>query len=165
MGGSTPEALPLQFSDATFLSAAASFHLKSFTEGAANGYDGRKGMPYHTEPIRHGTCVYQAGAGQLTGTEVIAAALALRSALKHSERITHAYVDLTNVDGTTITLEDVRGLAAIHSGCASIFQNLAIAIAAPSDLIFGVSRMYGRSWVRPDGGFGWPERKRKHGLG
>ena len=100
-------------------------------------------MPYHTEFIRHGTCVYQVGTGQLSGQEFINAALDLRSAMKHADQITHALVDLTTADGMNLSLEDVRRVVAIHCECSKVLKTFAIAIAAPSNLTFGLSRMYG----------------------
>ena len=99
-------------------------------------------MPYLTEVIDGGTGILRIGRGVVTGQEIIGSALDM-SAGADPKRITHAIVDFTEVTSFDVTAMDVRDIAEINTKKARATGIVYIAIVAPNDIAFGMSRMYG----------------------
>jgi len=100
-------------------------------------------MPYHSELIEDGTCVLRVGTGVLTGKEILATARALPEVVVDMSKITHGLVDLTGVTRLDVSTEEVRRISELNLKISELTGPGRIAIAASSDLAFGMSRMYG----------------------
>jgi len=100
-------------------------------------------MPYHSELIEDGTCVLRVGTGVLTGAEILAAAKALPEFVVDLSKFTHGLVDLTGVTYLDVSTEDIKKISEQNLKLSQLTGAGRIAIAASSDLAFGMSRMYG----------------------
>lgn len=99
-------------------------------------------MPYLTEFIDGGRGVIRMGQGVVTGAEIIQALEAWPDDVEWTGRITHGLVDLTGVHVFEVSTEEVRRIADIEKRHAQAMKRVFVAIAAPADLAFGMSRMY-----------------------
>lgn len=99
-------------------------------------------MPYLTETFDGGTGLRRVGEGVLTGREIIETIRALPEAVPTLDRITHALVDLTGVTRLEVSNAELDTIASIDRAYAARFRIMRVAIAAPSDLAFGIARMY-----------------------
>ena len=66
----------------------------------------------------------------------------LSGKLPHPERITHGLIDLTEVSEFQVSTEELRIITGIDKRHSGTIKGIAVAIVAPEDLMFGVSRMY-----------------------
>jgi hypothetical protein len=89
-----------------------------------------------------GTGLLRVGTGLLKGEEILAAIAAFPEGLPDPARLTHALVDLTAVTRLEVSNQELQSIVAID-GLNLKRTNLTRAtIAAPTDLTYGVSRMY-----------------------
>jgi hypothetical protein len=99
-------------------------------------------LPYLTELFSNGTGLRRVGQGVLTGEEILQALRSWPSGIAEPERITHGLVDLTGVTSLRVTLEDVKTIADIDRKNAEDMNLTHVAMVAPTDLLFGMSRLY-----------------------
>ncbi len=99
-------------------------------------------MPYRLVITQDGRCLRRIGEGVLTGQEIIQAVRALPEEVPEPERITHGLIDLTAVTRLEITTAELETIATLDRGHSRRFKVTRVAIAAPTDLAFGLARMY-----------------------
>ncbi len=99
-------------------------------------------MPYRFVITQDGRCLRRIGEGVLTGQEIIRAVRALPEEVPEPERITHGLVDLTAVTRLEITTAELETIATLDRGHSQRFKVTRVAIVAPTDLAFGLARMY-----------------------
>jgi hypothetical protein len=100
-------------------------------------------MPYRTALINGGTGVLRTGSGVVTGQEIIDEARAILSLVTDPARITHGLVDFTAIDGFEASADEMAQVAQVNRKNSQTVKNVLVAIAAPKDIAFGMSRMYG----------------------
>lgn len=108
-------------------------------------------MPYRSELIDDGTGLLRIGTGVVKGQEIIEAAACLTSAFDPG-RITHGLVDFTQVTSFEVTTQEIQTITALNMKNGEVTDAVIVAIAAPDDIAFGMSRMYGsliaqRGWI------------------
>jgi hypothetical protein len=108
-------------------------------------------MPYLTELINNGTGILHVGSGVLLGQEVIDVVTNLSGKIPQPERITHGLVDLTEVTDFRVSTNELRVITQIDRQHAENMKEIFVAIAAPEDIEYGVSRMYASILSNP----GW----------
>ncbi len=108
-------------------------------------------MPYHSELIDDGTGVLRVGMGVLTGQELIDAARAVPSAIPGLKNITHSLVDFTSVEVFDVSTDSIHELSKLMGKNGEMMGPMRVAIAAPTPLSFGMSRMYAALASKP----GW----------
>ena len=100
-------------------------------------------MPFSTEWVSEGRGVYLSGTGLLTGQEILDAKTSL---LRESDRLKglhYGLIDLTDVTELGVTRDDVLEFVQVDMQIAlNVPRALAVAIVAPSDLAFGIARMW-----------------------
>lgn len=100
-------------------------------------------MPFSTGWVSEARGVYLAGTGLLTGQEILDAKTSL---LRESDRLKglhYGLIDLTDVAELRVTRDDVLEFVQVDMQIAlSVPRALAVAIVAPSDLAFGIARMW-----------------------
>jgi hypothetical protein len=100
-------------------------------------------VPFSTEWVTEGRGVYLAGTGLLTGQEILDAKTRF---LRESDRLRglhYGLIDLTAVTELRVTRDDVLEFVQVDMQIALLVPRaLAVAIVAPSDLAFGIARMW-----------------------
>lgn len=99
-------------------------------------------MPYLTELFSDGTGLLRMGKGVLTGAEILHVLQSWPAGIAEPERITHGLVDLTDVTSLRITLDEIKAISDIDGKNAEGMNLVHVAIVAPSDLLFGMARLY-----------------------
>lgn len=101
-------------------------------------------MPYTTRIIDGGTGIHRKGIGMVKGEEILAANNEIQSLGLDLSKLTHVLVDFEEATGLKVSTEETKLIAerVKDSVDAGIWKPQLIAIAAPSDLIFGMSRMF-----------------------
>jgi NAD-dependent oxidoreductase involved in siderophore biosynthesis len=94
------------------------------------------------------------GSGRLTEQELVMARTALQSDAEAMRRVAFAVVDLEKVTELRLDHEGVRRLVHIDEQLAQLAASMTVAIAAPSDHLFGIARM----WQTMAEQTGWPIR-------
>lgn len=108
-------------------------------------------MPYRTEVINQGTGILRHGSGLLTGAEMIAAARGNKAAEIDWTRISHFILDLSEVTRFEVSASDIDQLVNAAKRNSDIFSGVHhLAIAAPTDVTYGMSRMFQAYQALPD---------------
>jgi hypothetical protein len=93
--------------------------------------------------VSEGRGVHLAGTGPLTGREILEAKTRLLRAPDRLKGLHYGLVDVTDVTELSITRDDVLEFVQVDMQIALIVPRpLAVAIVAPSDLAFGIARMW-----------------------
>lgn len=98
--------------------------------------------PALNEFIDNGRGVVFHGVGALTGQEVIEVKEQLATNEERVRSLEFALVLLVEVSAFSITVEEVRAVAAIDRRLARLVPHLTVGIVAPRDHDFGVARMW-----------------------
>jgi hypothetical protein len=102
-------------------------------------------VPFSTEWVSEGRGVHLAGTGPLTGQEILDAKPRLFRARDRLKSLHYWLIDVTDVTELSITRDDVLEFVQVDMQIALIVPRpLAVAIVAPSDLAFGIARMWHR---------------------
>ena len=100
-------------------------------------------MPFSTEWVSEGRGVQLSGTGPLTGREILEAKIRLLRVPDRLKGLHYGLVDVTDVTELSITRDDVLEFVQVDMQIALIVPRpLAVAIVAPSDLAFGIARMW-----------------------
>ena len=94
------------------------------------------------EYLDGGRTLHFHGSGELTGQEMIDANIKLQD---EEERVRHVTSCLIVLDGITkldVTPDDIRTLVSIDTQLARVSPNMALAVVAPADHVFGMARMW-----------------------
>jgi hypothetical protein len=100
-------------------------------------------MTYTTELIASGTGILRTGSGVVTGQEILDAARTALTGVTDPLRFTHGLVDFTNIEGFEVSAAEMAMVAQVNRKNPGSMSNIIVAIAAPEDVAFGMSRMYG----------------------
>jgi len=101
---------------------------------------GGNGVPYSTEFVEDG--VIHLGTGVVEGAEIIAAAVEEHRIDDRARRLKFGLVDLTDVTDLRVTSEQVRRVAEENLMLSKLAPGAVVAVVAPSDLMFGMARMW-----------------------
>ena len=82
------------------------------------------------------------GAGRLTGHDIIGAKQALLTTEDRVRLVRAFLVDLANVDVLEITGDQMRQIIGLDAQLSALAPHAAVAIVAPRDHVFGLSRMW-----------------------
>jgi hypothetical protein len=108
-------------------------------------------MPYLTEFIDEGTGILHVGSGVLKGQEIIKVVMAMAGKVPHPERVTHGLIDLTEVTDFQVSTEELKVITGVDRTQAETMKRIYVAIVAPKDVAYGMSRMYEGLMLTP----GW----------
>jgi hypothetical protein len=81
-------------------------------------------------------------AGELTARDILAAKSELLAEPAKVRPLVHALVLLGDVTGFEPTNEEVRNIADADARISRLAPNVSVAVVAPSDYLFGLSRMW-----------------------
>lgn len=110
-------------------------------------------MPASYEVVGEKRCLLITAAGAVTGDDMVAVSLAVE-ANRGLHPMPFCLVDLTGVDQFLVTRGDVERVVAVSHRLAALSPAMAVAVAAPTDLVFGMARM----WEAMSNGSGWTTR-------
>ncbi len=99
-------------------------------------------MPFIRETVEDGRGLVFTGSGRLSGAEIIEAKRALLTESPGLPPIRFTLVTLVEVTSLAITPDEVRELVGIDLELARWSPGMVVAIVAPRDLDFGMSRMW-----------------------
>lgn len=99
-------------------------------------------MAYSTEYTLDGLGVIHRGEGIVAGAEVIAAAAEHYRLEERARRLRYGVVDFTNVTELQITAAEAQAIAEEDRLTAALAPDVAVAVIAPQDHVFGMSRMW-----------------------
>ncbi len=99
-------------------------------------------MSIEISPTADGIGVLYTSSGVLTGEELIAADARIREAVRHNPRICYLLVDHSEVSEERIDPASIRGLSEGTRETLGLIPDGIVAIAAPTEALFGLSRMW-----------------------
>ena len=99
-------------------------------------------MTYLTVMKQDGTGVLHFGRGAVTGAEILAIESQNANMINRSTKLNHMLIDFSEVISIDVTSEEVQQLVLINQEEAKLLKVVFVAVAAPSDLTYGISRMY-----------------------
>lgn len=100
-------------------------------------------MPFSTEWVTDGRGVRLTGTGVLTGREILEAKTRLLGVPDRLHGLHYGLVDMTDVSELHITRDDVLEFVQADMQIALLVPRpLAVAVVAPTDLAFGIARMW-----------------------
>ena len=89
-----------------------------------------------------GAGVLHLGRGAVTGAEILAAESQKANVIDRLTKLKHVLIDFSEVTSLDVSSDDVQQLVSINKEEARLLQVVFVAVAAPSDLAYGISRMY-----------------------
>lgn len=99
-------------------------------------------MPFPLEFLDDGRGVFEAGIGHVTGSEIIAATQAILAAGDKTSKLVYALVDLSQATNITVTADEMVMKTSLNKRFARLVRAAVVAIVAPTELQFGVARMW-----------------------
>lgn len=99
-------------------------------------------MSFTAEYVDDGRGLLFRGEGALTCEQIIAAKLGLLSDPARLRRVSHATVVFERVTDVPLTADDIRRIVGADRQLARLTSHVVVAIAAATDLPFGVARMW-----------------------
>jgi hypothetical protein len=100
-------------------------------------------VPFSTEYLNDGRGVQFAGSGVLTAQEILEAKTGLLRSPERLKGLHYTLIDMSDVTELHVTRYDVLEFVAADMQIAlTVPRRMAVAIVAPGDLAFGVSRMW-----------------------
>ena len=99
-------------------------------------------MPIATAFTPDGAGLLRTAQGQVTGAELIAADIPLLSDPATIARLRYVLLDFGDATDLQATKEEARSIANQDAEFASVNPQISIAIVAPRDVQFGMSRMW-----------------------
>jgi hypothetical protein len=99
-------------------------------------------MPYTSELIDDGRGMHHVGRGVLSGAEILAGAIADHEPPGRAARLTHGFVDLTDVTQLQLSPDDIRHIVSENRVTASQAKKIIVVVVAPLDHPFGMARMW-----------------------
>ena len=109
-------------------------------------------MPYSFRFTDDGRGIVHTGSGTVTGDDIVACHLARN---REGPRLTgqeYGLTDFHQVTTLSLTMQDIQNIVAVdHAAVPLVGRAISVAIVAPSDLSYGMSRM----WEALVEQFGW----------
>jgi hypothetical protein len=99
-------------------------------------------MTYFTEFTPDGTGVLHRGEGIVTGPDLIAAAAEHHRLEERARKLRYGFVDFSQVSELRVSAVEVQTIADENRRTAVFTPNAVVAVIAPLDHAFGVSRMW-----------------------
>jgi hypothetical protein len=99
-------------------------------------------MPVENSLLHGGIGVLQICSGVVTAQDLMTADNELLAKPKQFAECRYAIVDFTSICRMNISASDVRQLADLDLRMAAVQPHLAVAVVAPTDVAFGMSRMW-----------------------
>jgi len=99
-------------------------------------------MPFFTQYTPDGLGVSHRGEGVVTGAEVIAAAAEHHRLEERARKLRYGFVDFSQVSELRVSAAEVQAIADEDRMTAALTPNAVVAVIAPLDHAFGVSRMW-----------------------
>ena len=89
-----------------------------------------------------GTYILRKGSGVVTGADLIEGSRMVPDLLARYNRVNHALVDFTEVSRFEVSTREINELSVHDKKFQELLPSLFMAIVAPEDMEFGMSRMY-----------------------
>lgn len=99
-------------------------------------------MAYTTEYIDDGHGVLHIGSGIVTGGELIEATAQELQAVRDGLPLCYGLIDFTDIERFAVVADEIRSIARLSVAIAGIIGEARVAIIAPQDVAFGMSRMW-----------------------
>lgn len=99
-------------------------------------------MAYTTEFIDDGHGVLHTGSGIVTGRELITASEQDLQAMRDGLPLRYGLIDFTGITRFEAGSDEIRSVARLSVSMAKIIGTAHVAIIAPHDVAFGMSRMW-----------------------
>ena len=99
-------------------------------------------MAYSTEYTSDGLGVLHRGEGVVTGAEIIAGAAEHHRLEERARKLRYGVVDFSDVKELQVSAAEVNAIADEDRMTASLTPHVVVAVIAPLDHAFGVSRMW-----------------------
>lgn len=99
-------------------------------------------MPLSTEFSDEGAGVFLIASGIFTGQDLVASKLEIMEAATRGMPISYGFVDLSNIDRFSVDKDDIQDTALADEKIAKIVGKIKVAILAPTDIAFGMARMW-----------------------
>ncbi len=108
-------------------------------------------MPIDVRYLDDGIGVSWLGRGIVTGQDLIDASEETFAPEERLKQVRYALVDLTQIEGVSISPADIRKKATLDGRASSVAPNAVVALVAAEDLMFGLARIWdayvdGLSW-------------------
>ncbi len=98
-------------------------------------------MPINVNFLDNDIGVEIVASGIVTGEEIIEAHVEIYN-IKHLRKQKYHIIDRSHCEEYNVTSEDVRKIAEIDKAAAKINPNIIVALVSPTDLQFGMSRVW-----------------------
>lgn len=108
-------------------------------------------MPISTTFTPDGTGAFRTVQGLVTGADFVTADIALLSAPQAIAKLRYALIDFGDAAELGGTADDIRLLARVDAELGALNSQVSVAVIAPRDVQFGMSRM----WEVLAEGTGW----------
>jgi hypothetical protein len=99
-------------------------------------------MAYFTEYTADGLGVLHRGEGVVNGADVVAASVEHHRLEERARRLRYGFVDFSQVTELRISAAEVEAIAGENRRTAALAPNVVVAVLAPMDHAFGLSRMW-----------------------
>jgi hypothetical protein len=99
-------------------------------------------MSVETVFLHGGVSVHRIASGDVTGQDFVAADNELLAMPEQLARCRYVIMDFTSISRMNISGADVRQIADLEQRMAAVQPHVTVAIVAPTDVAFGMSRMW-----------------------
>jgi hypothetical protein len=99
-------------------------------------------MPFARHFVDDGKGLYRVGAGVVTGSEMMAVIMAEADDHERYRSLRYELVDFSRTTAMEVTLEETHRIIGITRRMADWAPGIVVAVAAPLDVSYGISRMW-----------------------
>lgn len=101
-------------------------------------------MPYETHYVDMGKGIHKIGYGVVTSAEILSSAVqrSLDEERNRNHLVKYALIDFSKMTELQATTDTVKKLVEVNRKTAQYLPGSFVAIVAPDDLVFGMSRMW-----------------------
>ena len=99
-------------------------------------------MPIEVKYLDDGKGFLFIGRGAVTGKDILRAYEEIYSSEEKTRKYKCALTDLSSITDFDVSTPEVEEIARLHMGVAEMNPDAVVAIAAPKDTAFGISRMW-----------------------
>jgi len=99
-------------------------------------------MPFSCEFVEGGRGLVFSGSGLVTAGEIVTVKIGLKERPEALRQVAYALVDFQSVNELRVSLPEIELLTGIDQELAQLLPAVALAVVAPGNHVFGVSRMW-----------------------
>lgn len=99
-------------------------------------------MPITSTLINGGTGLLLVGEGIVSGPELVAGVYTARQLVLSSRMATFGLIDFTRISALNVSANEIKIIVEADKVAAMRIPKFALAVAAPRDVAYGLSRMY-----------------------